>query len=374
MADVVGCKPDHVSVEIQTKEINVFAKRKSIAISIAIAATFNLTACDPPMPPEVAAQILEQSYTCEPGTAVAKFPADMADPAVGWADSLFSSCVDPLPTMELQIAEANDFDLLVNAYPSDICKPAFTLPFAIEAADFVFQLADSSSLNLSAKSMAAILNGEITNWADPRIAKENDGSIFPDLAITVRKKADELALSSLLGWLANSGQEVSSARFSAVADLGYEPLVEGEVAIMPHSQVMANGLYSASLITGKDHETGEVLVAVADTVGISSGASQLAAIKNGEELTVKLDPSIPPRAQEGLDVAAPPYQAIYPVNLYACGEDSLVKRAISLFLLRLDSQGALAASNYNQLPEQIRFEALDIARRGLPTPAPLPVD
>jgi hypothetical protein len=60
--------------------------------------------------------------------------------------------------------------------------------------------------------------------------------------------------------------------------------------------------------------------------------------------------------------------------LYGCGDDTLVKRAVSLFLLRLDSQGALAASNYNQLPEQIRFEALDIARRGLPTPAPIPLD
>lgn len=352
----------------------MFAKRKQIAISIAVAAAFNLTACDPPMPPEVAAQILEQSYTCEQGTATAKFPSDMSDPAIGWVDALLSSCVDPLPVMGLKIAEDDNFDLLVNEYPSELCKPTFTLPFAIEASDFVFQLADSSSLNLSAKSMAAILNGEISNWADPRIAKENDGTIFPALEISVRKKADELALNSLLAWLKNAGKSVDPARFRPTAELGYEPLAEGEVAIMPHSQVMANGLYAASLITGKDKETGEVSLAVADTVGISSGASQLTAIKNGDELTVRLDPTIPPRAQEGLDEAVPPYQAIYPLNLYACGDDSLVKRAISLFLLRLDSQGVLAASNYNQLPEQIRFEALDIARKGLPTPAPMPVE
>lgn len=352
----------------------MFAKRKLIATSIAIVAAFNLTACDPPMPPEVAAQILEQSYTCEQGSALAKFPADMSDPALGWVDSLLSSCVDPLPDMEMQIAEANEFDLVVNAYPSEQCKPAFSMPFAIEAADFVFQLADSSSINLSAKTMAAILNGEISNWADPMIAEENDGTIFPDLAITVRKSADQLALNSLLGWMANLGQEIDPARFTAKAELEYQPLAEGEVAILPHSQVMANGLYAASLITGNDKETGEILLAMADTVGISSGASQLTAIKNGDELTVKLDQKISPRAQEGLDVAAPPYQAIYPINLYACGDDSLVKRAVSLFLLRLDSQGALAASNYNQLPEQIRFEALDIARKGLPTPAPMPVD
>lgn len=352
----------------------MFAKRKLIAISIAIAATFNLTACDPPMPPEVAAQILEQSYTCEQGSVVAKFPIDMADPVVGWVDSLLSSCVDPLPTMELQIAEANDFDLLVNAYQSEKCEPAFSVPFAVEAADFVFQLSDSSYINLSPKSMAAILNGQISNWSDPQIAKENDGTIFPDLEITVRKQADQLALNALLGWLENLGQEVDPARFSAAAKLEYVPLAEGEVAILPHSQVMANGLYAASLITGKNKETGEILLAVADTVGISSGASQLTAIKNGDVLTVELDPKIPPRAQEGLDEAAPPYQAIYPVNLYGCGDDTLVKRAVSLFLLRLDSQGALAASNYNQLPEQIRFEALDIARRGLPIPAPIPLD
>jgi phosphate transport system substrate-binding protein len=349
--------------------------RNIIAILSAMVLSFNLTACDPPMPPEVAAQILEQSYTCEQGDVTAVFPAEMSDPALQWIDSLQYACVDPLPIMTLTQTElGTGSDLFISSYPADgaICPANFTVPFAIEAAAVAFQLADSSSLQLSPKNLAAVLNGEITNWNDPKIAEDNLGTVFPDLPIQVRGSADELALASLTEWLSDLKQDISKSAIQAVKELAFEPLAEGEIVIAPNSQVLNAGAYSVSVITDTDKETGEQKLAAADNLSIASAASQLVPAKNGNQVSVKLDSSIKPEAQEGLNEAAQPYQAIYPVYLNACGEDTLLKHAVSLYLLRLDSQGVLAASNYNPLPERVRFESLDIARTGLPQPTELP--
>lgn len=351
--------------------------RGIIATISAMVLSFNLTACDPPMPPDVAAQILEQSYTCELGDITVSYPDEMQDPAAQWADSLQYACVDPLPAMSLTTAEAGlPSDMLVSSYPADaaVCKPNFAVPFALDAAAVAFQLADSSSLNLKPETLAAILNGEITNWNDAQIAEDNAGTVFPDLAITIRKTADQNSLSALQTWMTSLKQDISGAGIKAQEGVAFNPLAEGEVAIMPNSQVLNAGLYAVSLITATDSETGEQKLATADNLGISSAGSQLVPKKNGASVTFSLDSKIKPTAQEGLNEAAQPYQAIFPVYLYACGEDTLLKHASALFLLRLDSQGVLAASNFNPLPERVRFESLDVARTGLATPTELPAE
>ena len=65
-------------------------KLSRLLASVAILGTASLalTACDPPMPPEVAAAIAEQSYTCVDGNAVVSSPGLMSDIVAGWADTL----------------------------------------------------------------------------------------------------------------------------------------------------------------------------------------------------------------------------------------------------------------------------------------------
>jgi hypothetical protein len=329
------------------------------------------------MPPDVAAQILEQSYTCEPGEVSLAVPTEMQDSATQWADALTAACIDPLPEMTLAALGADEqADLFVSAYAPEVevCKPAFTIPFAIEAADVAFMLAESSTLNLSAKTLAKILNKEITNWSDPAIAAENEGTIFPELDIQLITQADELALQAMSTWLQNQKQALKTGLIKPVAQLEAIELEEGAIAIMPHSQVMANALTAVSVITGTNKETGEQLLALPDNTGIASAASQLVVSKQGQSLTVAVDPGLTPVPQAGMDEAAIPYQAIYAVNLYACNDDTLLQHAMALYLLRLDSQGVLAASNYNPLSDSVRYESLDVARKGLPTPTEVPTE
>jgi hypothetical protein len=347
--------------------------RISMSVAIATAAALALTACDPPMPPDVAAQIAEQTYTCVEGDVTIASPAEMADPISQWQMSLPTSCVDPLPAMTLTPTTDTTADLVVAAAApaAEVCKPFATVPLAVESANIVFNLSVTSTLNLTPKTAADILNGKITNWNDKTIAKENVGTELPNEPIVLSKPAETIAFDSLNGWLTRLGASIDSSpikRANATDINEYSTLVEGEVAVVPGSYAMALGLYSVSIITGSDSATKEPLLANADVSGTASAATQWVAKANDAGVTVSIDPNLAPIAPAGFDSAATPYQAIYPVNLYLCGEDTLLKRAAATYILRLDSQGSLGASNYNQLSEVARTLALVTVRKGLPEP------
>ncbi len=352
------------------------ALKKSVrvmaALAIATSAALALTACDPPMPPDVAAQIAEQTYTCVAGDVTISSPAEMADPISQWQLALPSVCVSPLDQMTLTTATTEAADLVVSPTTpaTTTCKPFATVPLAVESANIVFNLSVTSTLNLTPKTAAAILNGEITTWSDSRIAKENVGTELPDEPIILNPKANRDAFGSLNGWLTRLGAPLTASKIAQsdqakVSD--YAALAEGEVAIVPGSYALFLGLYSASLSFGEDSDKQPIL-ANADTGGVSSAATQWVPKASQSGVTVSLDPGLAPIVPAGFDTAATPYQAIYPVNLYLCGEDTLLKRALANFILRLDSQGSLGASNFNQLSEATRTLALVTVRKGLPTP------
>jgi len=322
------------------------------------------------MPPDVAAQIAEQTYTCVNGDVTISSPAELADPISQWQLAVPQACVSPLPAMTLTPVTTDAADLLVSATPPTTCKPFASVPLAVESANIVFNLSVTSSLNLSAKLAAAVLNGQITSWNDPRIAKENVGTELPAEPIILNSRANPQALSALNKWLSRLGSPIDSTPIAASAKTSsadYSALAEGEVAVVPGSYALALGLYSASIYEGVDSNKDPIL-ANADTQGVSSAATQWVSKVSNGSVTVSLDPGLAPIVPAGFDTAATPYQAIYPVNLYLCGEDTLLKRAAANFILRLDSQGALGASNFNQLNEATRVLALVTVRKGLPTP------
>lgn len=349
--------------------------RNGLSIFLATSLALSLTACDPPMPPDVEAQILEQTYTCVDGASAVALPESMTDLGLQWADSLTYSCVDPEPAMTIEIVEDGlAADIVVSAYSLDesLCTPLATVPFALDAGEFAFQLSEAGSLSLSPKTISSIFKGEIRNWNDPIIADENPGSVFSDLPIIIRNDVDEQALKSVNSWFSRLDAAIPESAVSPSQNVKLEsfmPLEEGEIALVPHSLSMQLGLMSAAIYLGTDPDTQEPTLAVSDTFGVASAATQLVATKQGTSgVTIELDPKIEPLAQAGMEDAGVPYQAIFPVNLNICGQDSLLHRAGALFLLRLDSQGALAASIFNPLSEQIRVESLAMVRKGLPMP------
>jgi len=344
--------------------------------AITASATLALTACDPPMPPEVLAAQEEMTYTCVAGDMTVRSPEYMNDIVVGWADSLSYSCVDPEPTMTFTVSTdtTSPVDAEISAYPAT-CSPKQTVPIAVDAGVFVYNLPDVGSLNISPKNMSGILTGTVTNW--DQLASDNPGYTMPSLPISLVTKADTVALKAVTDFLASAnatpnGKLLVKPVRKPSADQ-YLSLELGQIAVVPYSYSVYLGLYPAAVFLGLDTETQEPLIAVPDLEGVQSGASQFAMTKSSNELTVKLDPSITPSAASGFEAPAP-YQAIYPVNYFTCNEKSLVLRAVGRFFLRLDQQGSLGGYNFAPLSENLRVESAFLIRRGLPTPKPIPTE
>ncbi len=345
-------------------------------IAIAASATIGLTACDPPMPPEVQAAVAEMSYTCVDGNIVVSSPENMYDVVWGWSDGLAYSCVDPEPVMTFEATTDTTVsaDSEISSYPST-CSAKQTVPVAVDAGVLVFNLPEVGSLNVSAQNMAGILSGSITNWS--QLASDNPGYELPNLPIAVFPEADTIALKAVVDFLELS----SSASDKELIVEGvptpnidqYGLLEYGQVAVVPYSYSVSLGLYPAAIFLELDEESGEPSVAVPDLEGIQSGASQFAITKTDSGISVKVDPRITPSAASGF-VAPNPYQAVYPVNYYTCNSDTLVPRAVGKFILRLDQQGSLGGYNYAPLAENIRIESLFSISKGLPTPTPTPTE
>lgn len=355
-------------------------RKKVLAASLAVTTSLTLTACDPPIPPEILASLAEQSYTCIEGEASVAGSDSIQEVLAGWADYLTYSCVDPEPAMTFSPVPLNDETAtLVISEHSPSCTPTLSVPLAVDAAVLVYQESEVGSLNVSPDSLAGIINGTVTNWN--QLAEENPGTEMPNRPLLVRAAVDEAAFSAIEKFLSFSNNTVGTEVFepktaSTLSDYavfadGYwaSNLKEGEVAIMPNSFAIQLGLYPANIYQGLDAE-GFPLVATPDVSGIGTAATQWVLSEATSSITVQLDPNKAPTPPDGSEIAPPSYQAIYPIALSLCNSEKLA-RAISRFMLRLDNQGSLAVSNYFPLPEFVRIAALVKVSEGLPIPDPV---
>lgn len=358
--------------------------KKKVAVAvIALSSSLALTACDPPIPPEILASLAEQSYTCIEGNGNVAAPESMQEVLLGWADYLGYSCIDPEPAMSLTptLLSEPGSSIVISEYPS-ACKPSLTVPFAVDAAVLVYQSAEIGSLNVSAKSIAGILNGSINNWS--QLADENPETELPNLPLKVRKIVDKAAFDSMKTFVGFSDQNLTTeivqptdtATLSDYADsldgIWTSNLQEGEVALIPNSFAIQLGLYPANIFLGLDQD-GFSLVASPDVSGIGTATTQWMLDESDSAITLTLDPKKEPTPPEGSEVAPPSYQAIYPLSVNLCSGANL-ERAIARFLLRLDNQGSLAVSNYFPLPEFVRIASLVKVSEGLPVPEMTPTE
>jgi hypothetical protein len=352
-------------------------KRSLAALSLAISGSLLLTACDPPMPPELLAQLAEQSYTCVEGNvSVAADPANSAvvDTLV---ESLAAACIEPLAAMTM--SNNPDFataDIVIGVGATDKCEPFASVPYGFDSGVVSYNVPGTDSLNLGYKTLASVLNGDITSWNDPAIVKDNPDLTLPELPIVVRSAAESNSLNSLVTALGFQGAELDSAKFESVELFDGsvpEPLADGELAIIPNSVAVTNGLLIIGLNSGRtDADTGEKLFATPSEESLYAAGTQLVSKTSDTKLSMVIDSKIEPKPIFEGEAAAVPYQAIFPLTMSLCGEDTLLKRAVAAFMLRLDSQGSLGYLNVSQLPEGIRYEAVGLVRKGLPTPTVAP--
>jgi ABC-type phosphate transport system substrate-binding protein len=305
------------------QEMKMFKKAISASV-LALGLSVGLTACDPPMPPDVLAALAEQVVTCEPGAVNIAFPDSLADLTGGWSGALADSCAD----MSFNALSADDetADVIISATGqiAATCKPFEQVPFAQDGTVLAFLNSELASLDITPEVVAGILSGKITDWSDPAITEANGGTAASPLPINVLPTAQSNGLAATKAWLKAQGLDDSASKVSAVPfDDGSAlmAMAEGDVVLTAYSAALYN--YSTVASVTLD---GEVLQ----------------------------------------------YLGGYTIDAYLCGQDTLVKRAVVKYLLRQDSQGALLSGVVLPLGDEARMASVTKVSKGLPVPSDLP--
>jgi ABC-type phosphate transport system substrate-binding protein len=325
----------------------VFVKQL-VATGLAILVTIGLTACDPPMPPELLASQAEQSVTCIDGELTVATPTAISDVVDGWASSLSGACAGSTLT-KLDGADGTAQAIIsMDGQISPACRPFAEFPIAIDGGVVAYVLADAPTLNLTPQNIQDIFSGKVTNWSDPSLTPANPDAVLPDLTIHIVGGPQQIAVDALTNWFKKLGVDFKPtlAKTAAKDDgAALATMAEGDIAITSFSNALYAFSTVAAVTVGKDPIAES---AIADISGIQRGAD-ISGAKPG-------------------DGEAPAYAATYPINMYLCGTDNQVARAIGRYLIRQDSQGSLGAAVVAPLPESIRMKAIAVAAKGLPKP------
>ena len=318
----------------------MFAK-KLVAAGLAIFVSLGLTACDPPMPPEILAAQAEKEARCIDGDLTVATPLAIADVVDSWASSIAGACAG----MTLTALEAGDETaqaiISMGGEIAPACTPFATFPIAIDGGVVAFALTDAPNLTLSPANVQDIFSGKIKNWSDPTLAASNPDAVLPDLPINIVGGPQQPVIDSLTAWFKKLGTTFvpSLAKVSPSDDGSFlATMAEGDIALTSYS----NALYNYSTVAAI---TVDDSYAVADALGLQNGAD--ASYKPGEG-------------------DYPAYGATYAITLALCGSDNEISRTVSRYLVRQDAQGALGSAVIAPLPESMRVETIALIEKGLP--------
>lgn len=334
--------------------------------AVATLALATLTACDPPVPESLLVAQAERQVQCgDPGEVSLYLDSGYVDLAFTWQEMLSTACP------ELVLSQTDDVTTadLIGSSVAPECSAIASAPLGFDGAAVVFYLDEAFAINLDGAAIQGIFSGAISNWSDPKLAELNPEIEFPDLEIMVLGSSSQPAIDAMEAWSSRlSGEEADlnlltddpSAYFM---DLVFE-LEAGGIALVPMSDALASGATIANIVNAEDQ------IVLADEQSLYAGSTMfsLKDSEDGGDVVAAFDESLEPQPFPGTGEAAAPYEAMYPVKLYLCGEDSMTLRAAARYLVRLDAQGVIATSTLQALAEDVRVASAVVLGAGLPLP------
>lgn len=338
-------------------------KRLLGAMSLVLVGSLALTACDPPMPPEVLASLAEQTYTCEAGDSELYALPVVASVATDWQFSVEGAC----PGMTITPVEAATDLTALQIHRAGVLPVGTSfsqVPFALDAVVLAVNLPDITNVSLSADAIDKIWAGQITNWNDATLAALNSSFELPDLPISFGTDAEVGDTTAFTAWMKRlAGKDFNLTGGTATLDA----FVEGSLVLTKYST--ATDLTATMVAIVADPKQ-DAIAADAEHI-ISAGSMFKGKVTNGV-VNLTFDSKAKPIAPEGIDQAPAPYEAVTIITLSLVGEDNLTTRAAARYLLRQDSQGSLGLSSVIALPESLRAIALSTVSVGLPQPTIAP--
>lgn len=356
-----------------------------------------LSACTPPLPPDVLAAQAEKNITCQQGAQEVSLPADFTGSIDMVNSSLTGACAEQSMTevaadapAGLKIIDhaptADDLSAFAANCPSGtIVVPAFA--YGVVPA---YNIIGLEGLVLPPDVIAGILSGTITKWDDPAIVAANPGvdlTGLPDITVmsvdqpqgAVEAETAWLSKEAPKSWTGGTvGTLPNSTTFPTITDLLAEMTVtDGAFAILPAVDAVANTLPMAV------SEVQDQTVSADDSalLKIGSGATTVTTDDKGNITASAAIGGVPLEgnfdAAAAKIVLAEGQQMVgWPVVGYAhmlvCDDPANpLPLSSAQYIARLAGQGSLETFGVTPLPEPIRVKMFTPLKVTLPSGAPI---
>lgn len=346
-----------------------------------------ISACTPPMPPDVLAAQAESQITCVDGSVDVAIPNEFAGSMNAVGAALTGVCPEQLVT-EVPIGTPAPLEVFDHAPTAEqlaafvknsctagspVVVPVFNYPVAL-----AYNVPGLEGLYLTPEAVAGILSGTITSWEDPLIAEPNsdyDLTGLPPITLLSMKNGSG-SVEAMTTWLSKVAPDAwtpgatstltSGEMFDTDVDLlGALTAQESAVAVIPAFQAIANILPVASLpvIT----ESGEAQVVTPDDVQLSKVGAGAVEITTDDKGNISASPAVGGIPVEGnFDVAASKiilaegqeligWPVLGSAHLVICDDPANpIALSTAQYALRLAGQGSLETFGVTPLPEPIR--------------------
>jgi ABC-type phosphate transport system substrate-binding protein len=364
--------------------------RGVVLTSFVGAAVLALSACTPPLPPDVLAAQAEAQIVCQTGETQVSVPETLtgAMDAVGLAlggvcpeqtvlevptdQAAGIALVDKTPTAE----DITAWDAANCPAGETIVIPAFAYPVTL-----AYNVIGLEGVVMTPEIVAGILTGTITSWEDPAILAANEGFDFTALPpFTVMSvETPQGSVEAMTSWLTQQAPEAwtagvvgtleGSQTFPTATDMIAEMMVvESSIAVLPVYQAFNNVLPMANLpVTLED---GSELVVTSDDVQLYKVGSGATAITVDEATgSIFASPATGGVPVEGnFDLAASKivlgegaplvgWPVLGYAHLLVCDDPAdPLPLSLAQYVVRLAGQGALETYGVTPMPEPIRIQ------------------
>ena len=351
------------------------------ACAVASAALL-LSACTPPLPPDVLAAQAEANITCQTGAQNVSIPEDFAGASDAVNATLAGTCPDQslveVPAGEpasVTITEmaptAEQIAAFEKICPSGtIIVPVFGYPVVL-----TLNVIGLEGVVMTPQALAGILDGTVTSWTDPLITDANPGTDFtgiPDIVVMSLDRPSG-AINAMTTYLSKVAPESWTAgivdtlsigtKFATTADLIAEfTMTDGAISVLPAIQAVNAGLPMASA------DINGTTISVDDTqlLKVGVGAMTMTTDAQGNMVTTPAVGGTP--VPENFDIAASkivlaegqeligwPIVGIAHMMICDDGTDPLPLSSAQ-YLVRLAGQGSLESYGLVPLPEPVRVK------------------
>lgn len=375
--------------------------RGIVLVAVAAGLALGVSACTPPMPPDMVAAQAEQNFTCFSGQQQVTAAGDLS----AAIDALNTGLMGQCPEQGMVAAAdgtVTDFALTSSA-PNDAEQKAYTdaackTGKVLIAPAFAYGIGlavngpGMESVVLPPDVLAGILNGSITSWVDPKIAAANDGvdlSSMGDITVvslegadgSVRAMTTYLNTSAPTVWTIGVADTLSvGTRVATTDDLLAElSNAPGAVAVLPLPVAANNSL----AVMGMQVQNQTMDATNTQQLQIGAGATTLTIADNGNIFAAPAIGGLPnadtfDAAAQKIVVASGETPIGWPVvgfaHVMACNTGATPPLAMSSFLytVTLNGQGAVAGVGYTPLPEPVRSKSRTLAASNNPSHSAVP--